>query len=97
MKGIEVDPPYAEKAPRLEIVYRIGYFVVYYIIAMIFSLVFMIAWPLQILWILFLGKRQQLLQKIIRMFLKYVTEYIAYLYCLTDERPRLLPDFDSLK
>ncbi|MDO8553254.1 MAG: DUF4389 domain-containing protein [Candidatus Micrarchaeota archaeon] len=97
MKGVEVNPIYKEESPRLELLYRVGYFIIYYIIGMILSFLLLIAWPLQVIWILITGKRQNLLHKIIRMFTEYVTEYIAYLYCLTDERPRLLPNFDSLK
>ncbi len=97
MKGIEVNPPYKEEAPRLEMLYRIGYFIVYYVAAMILSFVLLVAWPLQIIWILITGKRQKLLHNITRMFTEYVTQYISYIYCLTDERPPLLPDLKSLK
>ena len=97
MKGIEINPPYTELSPRLELLYRVGYFIVYYVAVMILGFLLMVVWPLQVLHILLLGKRQLLLQKIVRMYIEYATEYLAYLYCATDERPRLIPDIDSVK
>ena len=96
MKGIEVEPPYQESASRIELLYRFGYFIVYYIVILIFSFVIMFSYPLQWLSILVLGKRQKILNNVNLAFMEYVTECAAYFYMLTDERPRLYPDIDSI-
>lgn len=93
MKGVKLDIPFVEKASRMELLIRIGYFIVYYIVSMIFSFLFVFTWGIQTLMILLLGKRNDGLQKINVAYIKYLTEFFVYFYTLTDERPDLMPKF----
>lgn len=96
MKGIQLEPPYVETASRMELLYRFGYLIIYYIVVLIAAFVIWITLPLQWLSILIFGKRHKLLNNINKVFFQYVTEYVAYFYLLTDERPKLIPDTDAI-
>lgn len=97
MKGITANPPYSEKTSRMEMLWRILYWIVYLIVAMIMMMLMYITLPLQFLAMLILGKRVAFLHKYNQMVIEYMSQYTAYLYLLTDERPPFLPNLDLLK
>ncbi len=97
MEGITVNPPYSEKTSRMEMLWRILYWIVYMIVAMIMMMIMYITLPLQFLAMLILGKRVEILHKYNRMAMEYMTQYMTYLYLLTDERPPFIPNLDALK
>lgn len=92
MKGVQIDPPFSEKASRLELFVRFFYFILYYIVAT-FGIIFLFTCMIQGMVILLLGKRSKTLHTINRGFTEYLIEFMAYLYLLTEERPKLIPKF----
>ena len=94
MDGVQIKPPYVEKASRMEMFYRIGYLIAYYFVAMIFSIVIMFTWPLQVLSILIRGKRSYKLHKINIGFYEYDTEFMVYFYSEKDQRPRFFTNIE---
>lgn len=95
MKGVQVNPPFEEKASRMELLVRILYLIVFYIVSgIIGGLLMLVTWPLQMLAILILGKRILILHRINRAFTAYNADYMAYLCYLTDERPKFIPEFE---
>ncbi|MFH1221587.1 MAG: DUF4389 domain-containing protein [Candidatus Micrarchaeota archaeon] len=91
MKGVVIDIKYVEKTKRMELLWRILYMIPYGIIGELFGCVAMICVVLQFLSILLLGKRVEILNKVTHGFFAYITQFLAYLYLLTDERPEIMP------
>ncbi|NYZ77270.1 DUF4389 domain-containing protein [Candidatus Micrarchaeota archaeon] len=94
MKGVDIKVPFVEKASRMELLVRIVYTFLYMIVAMIAGgIVMCILYPIEWLVILILGKRIDTLNKFIHSYIVWVTQFHAYLYTLTDERPPMIPSF----
>lgn len=93
MNSVHVELTQEEKASRVEVIVRILYFAIFCIIGGIFGgIVMYILWPLNLLLLLLLGKRILGLTKFIGAFIKYATQYYAYLMGTTDERPPIVPE-----
>lgn len=94
LNSVKVDISYDEKASRLEVIIRIAYWIVFLIIGTILGMVAVyIMWPLNMLVSLILGKRIGIFAKVIAAYVKYSSEYMAYLFGATDERPPIVPEF----
>lgn len=90
----EVELPFEESADRIELFVRLLYFFVVGIIMCILGcLAFYIGLPLQFLAVLILGKRIEILNRIIAAYARYTISWYPYLMNLTDEKPDLMPKF----
>ncbi len=83
---------YEPDASRLELLVRIGYWIVIGIISWVYSILALICGILQWFFILIMGQRQRGLSDFLRGYLEYVVSRMPYLYLMTDKRPILLPD-----
>ena len=93
MEGVKLDVPFKREASRIELFVRVAYLIIYYLAIFIFSIAIYITWPLQVLSILIRGKRSQTLQRVNQVYVLYATEFLVYLFTLTDERPPLMPKY----
>ncbi len=91
MKNVKYDVVFVEKASRLELFIRwfwaIPTIIVLFFLEVVFSFALMFQW----LSILFIGKRNGMLQEWILKFVSYTTKFTTYLYLLTDERNPIMP------
>ncbi len=62
------------------------------IVLAILQLLAAICWVLQLLVVLFAGKRNKTLQKVILARVRYEAKFTAYYGFLTDERPEIVPE-----
>ncbi len=83
---------YEPDASRLELLVRIGYWIVIGIISWVYSILALICGILQWFFILIMGRRQQGLSDFAKGYLEYVVSRMPYMYIMTDKRPAILPD-----
>jgi hypothetical protein len=81
-----------EKASRLELFMRIIWMIPTYIVIVLFGIAVSICWPLQGLVILITGKRNGMLDSVLRKYFKYNTQISAYIILITDERNPIIPE-----
>ncbi len=78
-----------KKTSRLELLIRIPYMIILYFIRTLYRgfIIFFLA--AQIIHVIFKGEKNYYLGKAISLFIVYDMKATAYLFLLTDERPRL--------
>ncbi len=86
---IKIKYYFDKKTSRLELLIRIPYMIILYFIRTIYRgfIIFFLA--AQILYVIFKGEKNYYLSKAISLFIVYDMKATAYLFLLTDERPRL--------
>ncbi len=93
METVKVTVKSEENANRLELFIRFIYgfiaLVVLWIVGMFAGIAFAIQW----LHILFLGKRHPALAKFVNSWLVAYTQLMFYTHLSTDERPPIVPEF----
>lgn len=82
---------YDEKASRIELFVRILYAIPVGIILFLYSIIAGIFLVLQWLIILFLGKRSEGFNDLIKGYLQYYVHLISYFSLMTDKRPGVTP------
>jgi hypothetical protein len=87
---------YEHDARRLELLIRIGYWIVIGIVAWIYGLLAMICLFIQWFFILVMGRRQQGLSDFARGYFEYIVSRMPYMYFMTDKRPDILPDPEKI-
>lgn len=93
MDSVKVTVKSAEKASRLELLIRFIWGFIVAIILGVIGIFVAIAWIVQWLHILLLGKRQGALNKFITAYEVAKTQLNFYMVLATDERPPLVPEF----
>jgi len=83
---------YERPARRLELLIRIGYWIVIGIVTWIYSILAMICLFIQWFFILIMGRRQQGLSDFAKGYFEYIVSRMPYMYFMTDTRPGVLPD-----
>jgi hypothetical protein len=83
---------YEHDARRLELLIRIGYWIVIGIIAWVYAILAMICLFIQWFFILVMGRRQQGLSDFARGYFEYIVSRMPYMYFMTDMRPTVFPD-----
>jgi hypothetical protein len=83
---------YEHNARRLELIIRIGYWIVIGIVAWVYGILVMICLFIQWFFILIMGRRQQGLSDFARGYFEYIVSRMPYIYFMTDKRPNILPD-----
>ncbi len=80
---------YEKKASRIELLTRIPYMIILYIVRLLYRSFIIFFLIIQFFFILIKGERNKTINKIISLFLLYDMKATAYLFLITDERPRL--------
>ena len=83
---------YERSARRLELLIRIGYWIVIGIVSWVYGLLAFVCLFIQWFFILIMGRRQQGLSDFAKGYFEYVVSRMPYLYFMTDKRPTILPD-----
>lgn len=86
---LKIEYNYEKKASRIELLIRIPYMIILYFVRLLyrsFIIFFLIA---QLFFIIVKGERNKTINRIIKLFLLYDMKATAYLFLITDERPRL--------
>jgi hypothetical protein len=83
---------YERPARRLELLIRIGYWIVIGIVAWVYGILAMICLFIQWFFILIMGRRQQGLSDFARGYFEYIVSRMPYMYFMTDKRPAVFPD-----
>lgn len=91
MKSISANVSFNPRASRLELLVRIVWAIVGGIVLAIFSFVSGIVWVIQVLYVLFLGRRHKGMQAFIKSVNIQHFRLSSYLLLLTDERPPIIP------
>lgn len=92
MKTVKYEVTYADKASRLELFIRWIWAIPTMIVLCIISIIASIAWCIQFLHVLILGKRNKMLHDLINMYVAYHTKFCAYQCYLTEERTPIMPE-----
>lgn len=93
METVKITLKSAEKAGRLELFIRIVYCLVAGIVLGIIGIFAYLAWFVQWLHILLLGKRNAALANFMNAWLVAYTQLEFYSFLATDERPPIVPEF----
>ena len=80
---------FQKKTSRIELLIRIPYMIILYIIRTIYRSFIIFFLAAQIIHIILRGEKNFYLSRIISLFVLYDLKATAYLFLLTDERPRL--------
>lgn len=91
MKTVKYDVTYKEEASRVELFIRWFWSIPCFIVLLVLSIIFCIAAFFQFWYVLFLGKRQQMLHDLMFKYAAYSTKWMTYMY-LTDERCPIMPE-----
>lgn len=92
MKSLKFSVEYMEKAPRMELLMRLVYWIPLVIVGWILGIVSAICLFVQFFYVLLLGKRHATLQKYILLQVEYNLKFSSYYALLTDERPPIVPE-----
>jgi hypothetical protein len=87
---------YERKARRLELLIRIGYWIVIGIVTWVYAILALICLFIQWFFILIMGRRQQGLSNFARGYFEYIISRMPYMYFMTDKRPNILPDPEKI-
>jgi hypothetical protein len=87
---------YERKARRLELLIRIGYWIVIGIVTWVYAILALICLFIQWFFILVMGRRQQGLSDFARGYFEYIISRMPYMYFMTDKRPNILPDPEKI-
>ncbi|MDD5348516.1 MAG: DUF4389 domain-containing protein [Candidatus Omnitrophica bacterium] len=93
METVKITVKSAETASRLELFIRFIYGLVACIVIGIIGIFAYLAWFVQWLHILLLGKRNAALAKFMNAWLVAYTQLEFYTFLSTDERPPIVPEF----
>jgi len=94
MKTVQHKITYVEKAPRVEMLFRIVWAIIAGIVLVIFSFIALLASVLQFLYILVYGKRQRGLFDFVKVVEVQQFRLKLYLAFVTDERPPIFPEMN---
>lgn len=94
MKTIQHKIVSAEKASRIEMLYRLVWAILAGIVLWVFSLIAVIAWVIQFFFILIYKKRNMSLNNFLKLVVVQRYRLTAYLFFLTDERPPIVPEMN---
>jgi hypothetical protein len=83
---------YEHDARRLELLIRIGYWIVIGIVTWVYGILAMVCLFIQWFFILIMGRRQQGLSDFAKGYFEYLVSRMPYMYFMTDKRPNVLPD-----
>jgi len=93
METVKITVKSAEKASRLELIIRFIWGTIVAIVLCIIGIFVSIAWVVQWIYILLLGKRQPGLANFINAWIVAWSQLMFYNNLATDERPPALPAF----
>lgn len=93
MKGVDIDIPFEEKVDRVSVIVRWIYAIIYGIIGGIIGFFVYIAYALETLVMLILGKRMESLHNFIYHYTQWMTEVHFYVMTTTEEKPPFIPKF----
>jgi hypothetical protein len=82
---------FEKSASRLELLIRIGYWIIIGIVAAIYGILAFICLFIQWFHILVLGQRNDALSNFAKGYLEYMVHVMSYTYIMTDKRPDILP------
>ncbi len=91
MKTLNFDVKFDSKASRKELLVRLVYWIPLVIVTWLLSLVGMVCVVIQLLYIIFTGKRHQTLFKWTKIAVEYRLKFGSYYMLLTKERPEIIP------
>jgi Zn-dependent protease with chaperone function len=83
---------YERSARRLELLIRIGYWIVIGIVSWVYGILAFVCLFIQWFFILIMGRRQQGLSDFARGYFEYIVSRMPYMYFMTDQRPAVFPD-----
>ncbi len=83
---------YEHDVRRLELLIRIGYWIVIGIVSWVYGILAIVCLIIHWFFILIMGRRQQGLSDFARGYFEYVVSRMPYMYFMTDKRPNILPD-----
>ncbi|MBI4044835.1 MAG: DUF4389 domain-containing protein [Candidatus Diapherotrites archaeon] len=92
MQTIDFQVKEQEKASRVELLVRLVYWIPLIIVSAILGIIGGIAFIVNVLSILFLGKKFLSISRFVAMSIGYRAKMTAYLMCSTDERPPIIPE-----
>ena len=82
---------FEQSARRLELLIRIGYWIIIGIVLWVYGVLAFICLFIQWFYILILGRRNEGLSNFARGYLEYLVHVMNYTYLMTDRRPDILP------
>jgi hypothetical protein len=82
---------FEQNASRLELLIRIGYWIIIGIVLWVYGILAFICLFIQWFYILILGRRNEGLSNFARGYLEYLVHVMNYTYLMTDRRPDILP------
>jgi hypothetical protein len=94
MKTIQSKISYAEKASRIEMLYRIVWAIIGGIVLAIFGIIAGLATIVHFFYILIYKKRNKGIFEFVRAIVVQRFRLSSYLMFLTDERPPLVPEME---
>jgi hypothetical protein len=92
MKTVKVNVKGGKKASRAELFIRILWAIPSLIVLWIFGIIAGLCLIVHWFFILITGKRNRVLNNVVRVYVYYSTKVRAYLSLLTDERSPILPE-----
>jgi len=82
---------FEQNASRLELLIRIGYWIIIGIVLWVYGILAFICLFIQWFYILILGRRNEGLSNFAGGYLEYLVHVMNYTYLMTDRRPEILP------
>lgn len=92
MKTVKYEAGFDGKAGRLELLIRFLWYIPSYIVLFVLVVIAMVAYVVQFLHILVLGKRNKALFDWTLKYVSYRTKLESYFFLLTEERNPILPE-----
>lgn len=92
MDSVKVEVLQKEKASRVELLVRLVYWIPLVIVLFVLQIIGFIAFVVNIVTVLLLGKRILGLSRFIGISVSYRAKTEAYLMTATDERPKIIPE-----
>ena len=82
---------FEQSASRLELLIRIGYWIIIGIVLWVYGILAFICLFIQWFYILILGRRNEGLSNFAGGYMEYLVHVMNYTYLMTDRRPDILP------
>jgi len=82
---------FEQNASRLELLIRIGYWIIIGIVLWVYGILAFICLFIQWFYILILGRRNEGLSNFAGGYMEYLVHVMNYTYLMTDRRPDILP------
>ena len=92
MKTVKYEVTFSEKASRLELLVRFLWMIPCYIVLWVLGIIATIAWVVQFLHILILGKRNKTVHEWLVKYVAYCAKLDSYIMLLTEERTPIMPE-----